>query len=68
MNFQDISEMNKSCIRGVVGGIVKVNVEKLLYSEEKKLRNSEVSKQGSHNSIATFPHIVLRNIEFFSHN
>ncbi len=48
--------------------IVKGIVERLLNSKERKLRNSGVSKQGSHDSIATFPHIVLQNIQFFSHN
>ncbi len=43
-------------------------MKRLLNSKERILRNSGVSKQGSHDSIATFPHIVLQNIQFFSHN
>ncbi len=58
----------KQCIIRVVNGIVKGIMEWLLNGKEKKLQNSGVSKQGSHDSIATFPHIVLQNIQFFSHN
>ncbi len=46
--------------------IVNKIVETLLYNKEKKLRNSGVSKQGSHDSISTFSHFVLQNITFFS--
>ncbi len=52
----------------VVGRIVEGIVERLLNGNERKLRNSGVSKQGSHDSIATFPHIILQNIQFFNHN
>ncbi len=52
----------------VVGRIVEGIVERLLNGKERKLRNSGVSKQGSHGSIATFPHIILRNVQFFNHN
>ncbi len=58
----------KRFIRGVVSRIVERIVERLLNGKERKLRNSGVSKQGSHDSIATFPHIVLQNIQYFSHN
>ncbi len=43
-------------------------MEKLLNGKERTVQNSGVSKQGSHDSIATFPHNVLQNILFFSHN
>jgi hypothetical protein len=43
-------------------------VEQLLNGKERKLRNSGVRKQGSHDFIATFLHIALQNIQFFSHN
>ncbi len=42
-------------------------MERLLNCQERKLQNSGVSKQGSHDSITTFPYIVLQNIQFFSH-
>ncbi len=58
----------KRSIRGVMGRIVKGVVERLLDSKKRKLRNSGISKQGSHDSIATFPHIILQNIQLFNHN
>ncbi len=62
-----VKYMNR-CIKGVVSGIVEGTVERLLNGKERNLRNSGVSKQGSHDSIATFPHILLQNIQFFIHN
>jgi hypothetical protein len=58
----------ESGVRRVVSGIGERIVEGLLNSKEKKLRNFGVSKQRSHDSIATFPRIILKNIQFFSHN
>ncbi len=43
-------------------------VERLLNGKKRHLRNSGVSKQESHDSIATIPHIMLSNIQFFNHN
>ncbi len=51
-----------------MSGIVEGIVERLLNGKLRKLRNSGVSKQEGHDSIPTFPHIVLQNIQFFSHN
>ncbi len=52
----------------VMSRIVERIVERLLDGKERKLRNSGVSKQGSHDSIATFPHYILQNVRSFSHN
>ncbi len=40
---------------------------RLLNGKERKFQNSKVSKEGSHNFITTFPHIVLQNVQLFSH-
>ncbi len=58
----------KSCIGRVVSGIVKGIVERLLNGKGRKLRNSGVSKQRSHNLFVTLPHIVLLSIQYFRHN
>ncbi len=58
----------KGGIKGVIRRIDKGLVQQLSNGKKRKLRNSGVSKQGSHDSIATFPHIVLQNIQFFNHN
>ncbi len=58
----------KRGVERVVGRIVEGIVERLLNGNERRLQNSGVSKQGSHDSIATFPHIILQNIQFFNHN
>ncbi len=51
-----------------MSGNVERTMERLLNVKERKLRNTGVSKQGSHDSVATFPHIVMQYIQFFSHN
>jgi hypothetical protein len=43
-------------------------VERLLNSKKRRLRNSGVSKQKSHNLFVTFPHIILEYIQMFSNN
>ncbi len=58
----------EASVRRVVGGIVEGITEKLLNEKKRKLRKSGVGKQGSHDSIATFPHIILQGVQFFSHN
>jgi hypothetical protein len=58
----------KGCIKRVLSKIVEEIIERLLNGTERKLRNSRVSKQWSHDSFVTFPHIVLQNVQFFSHN
>jgi hypothetical protein len=52
----------KGGIRVVVSRIVEGIVKRLLNGKKRKLRNSGVSKEGSHDSIATFPHIILQNV------
>ncbi len=51
-----------------MSGIVEGIVERLLNGKEQKLQNSGVSKQRSHNLFVTLPHVVLQNIQFFSHH
>jgi hypothetical protein len=51
-----------------MSGIVKGLVERLLNGKQRKLRNSGVRKQRCYDSVATFSHIILQNIEFFNHN
>jgi hypothetical protein len=48
--------------------VVESIVERLLNGKKRKLRKSGVSKQGSHDSIATFPHIILQDMKFLNLN
>ncbi len=51
-----------------MGRVVEGIVERLLDSNEIKLQNSGVSKLGSHDTIAIFPHITLQISQFLSHD
>jgi hypothetical protein len=55
----------KRGVRKVVGRIVEGIVKRLLNGNERKLRNSGVSQQGSHDSIATFPHKYIAEYLIF---
>jgi hypothetical protein len=57
----------KRSIGWVVGRIVERPVERLLNSRNRKVQNSGVSKQWSHNFIVTFPYIRLDN-KVLGHN
>ncbi len=58
----------KSGIRGVMSGIIEVNMEQHIKGNNMKLQDSRVSKHRSHDSIATFPHIRLQNVQFYDNN
>ncbi len=58
----------KGGMERVMSRIVKTTMERLMDSKNRKLQNSGVSKQRSHNHFVTFSHIVLENIQFFSHS
>jgi hypothetical protein len=51
-----------------MGGSSESIVERLKDCKEEELQNSEVSEQRGHDSTATFIHIILQSIQFFTDN
>jgi uncharacterized protein YidB (DUF937 family) len=47
---------------GVTSRVIEGIVERLLNGKKRELQNSWVSKQGSHDSIATFSHNILQSV------
>jgi hypothetical protein len=43
-------------------------VERLLNRKKRKLQNSRVSKEKSHNFFVTLSHIIAQNVQFLNHN